>query len=441
MKKNFVYYLLVAMLLIALPACKKKENGPGGNGGNGGNGGETTSEVKSLSIRQESIELTVGETVTLSIAVEPTNATVTFKSSNEEIATVDENGSVLGVSVGEAKIVASAGDKTAECPVNVVNNWDAAQFNQAFIGTTQENYDNPVASFKYTTSSGEVRNYKIIKGTCSLFSEGLFLNSEYKMDGSATGSIIDIDATFCLDDKYWYYLGLWEVFTPSEAYLNDSIPAYIARHKEKYPEDDDVPADFYLTMLGAPGEINEQTYLEKVKTFVEKYNAWADEQFADESTVGDEAFNALHEANNSISNTVLSSYEYHTVAEGYPEDNYYYTSSIQADALVSDLQVYIPESATNPMDKISFYDMKLRVIDGIYGLDADVDEETGKIIVNDDSKVKFEDITLNFGSMPKEKPAKGMKIVRLNPQQYEKFRANLKKIQPVNNANKHKRIR
>ena len=68
--------------------------------------------------------LTVGGTETLTYNVEPSNATnkkVTWKSSNTKVATVDQNGTVKGVSLGTATITVTTEDGgfTQDCKVTV----------------------------------------------------------------------------------------------------------------------------------------------------------------------------------------------------------------------------------------------------------------------------------------------------------------------------------
>ena len=77
--------------------------------------------VTSVSINQDAIELFAGESLTLTAAVKPDNATdktVTWKSSNSAIAKV-EDGKVTALAVGETMVSAAAGDKTATCKVTV----------------------------------------------------------------------------------------------------------------------------------------------------------------------------------------------------------------------------------------------------------------------------------------------------------------------------------
>lgn len=79
--------------------------------------------VESVSLDKTSVELTEGETITLTATVKPDNATnkkVIWSSSNEEIATV-KDGVVSAIKEGEATITAKSDDggKTATCSVKV----------------------------------------------------------------------------------------------------------------------------------------------------------------------------------------------------------------------------------------------------------------------------------------------------------------------------------
>ena len=78
--------------------------------------------VESLTLDQTSLELTEGETATLTATVKPDNATdkaVTWSSGSPSVAAVDAGGMVTAVAKGTATITAKAGDKTASCTVTV----------------------------------------------------------------------------------------------------------------------------------------------------------------------------------------------------------------------------------------------------------------------------------------------------------------------------------
>lgn len=78
--------------------------------------------VTNIIINKSELILYIGDNETLTATIEPIEAagqTVTWKSSNETIATVDANGKVTAVYAGEATITATVGDKTAICEVKV----------------------------------------------------------------------------------------------------------------------------------------------------------------------------------------------------------------------------------------------------------------------------------------------------------------------------------
>ena len=79
--------------------------------------------VEGVTLAADTATLTVGEDVTLVATVAPTNATnknVTWESSDETVATVDQTGKVTAVKAGTATITVKAeGNKTATCAVTV----------------------------------------------------------------------------------------------------------------------------------------------------------------------------------------------------------------------------------------------------------------------------------------------------------------------------------
>ena len=82
--------------------------------------------VKSVTLNKTSLEMIAGSaetgTATLMATVAPEYAsdkTVFWLTSNEKVATVDDNGKVTAVGSGEAKITATAGGKYASCTVKV----------------------------------------------------------------------------------------------------------------------------------------------------------------------------------------------------------------------------------------------------------------------------------------------------------------------------------
>ena len=78
--------------------------------------------AESITLDKTELSLTIGETEKLTATVLPedvTDKTVTWSTSDAAIATVDNEGNVTAVAVGEATITATCGDKTATCKVTV----------------------------------------------------------------------------------------------------------------------------------------------------------------------------------------------------------------------------------------------------------------------------------------------------------------------------------
>ena len=81
-----------------------------------------TVPVQSLTLDRVTVTLEEKQTTTLVATVSPSDATdktVTWTSSDETVASVDQNGKVTALHVGMANIVARAGEKTAVCNVTV----------------------------------------------------------------------------------------------------------------------------------------------------------------------------------------------------------------------------------------------------------------------------------------------------------------------------------
>ena len=75
--------------------------------------------VESITLDQEEIHMSPGQTWQLNATVVPEGASVTWSSSQTSVATVDQEGKVTAVGIGETFVKATAGDKTAECLVKV----------------------------------------------------------------------------------------------------------------------------------------------------------------------------------------------------------------------------------------------------------------------------------------------------------------------------------
>lgn len=100
--------LLMSAVLVSFAACKK----------------DSLIYVTGVEIDATELELEVGGTAVLTATVLPENATdktVTWTSSAPDIVSVDENGTISGMSAGNAVVTVTTtdGGKTAECAVTV----------------------------------------------------------------------------------------------------------------------------------------------------------------------------------------------------------------------------------------------------------------------------------------------------------------------------------
>ena len=78
-----------------------------------------------VSLDKTSATIKVGETLTLTAKVTPEGKKVTWKSSDENKATVDENGKVTAKAEGKVDITANVDNKTATCNITISKVYDA----------------------------------------------------------------------------------------------------------------------------------------------------------------------------------------------------------------------------------------------------------------------------------------------------------------------------
>lgn len=81
-----------------------------------------TISVSKIVLSKTKLSLKVGDSFILKATVSPSDATdktLTWKSSNDSVATVDSKGKVTAKGPGTAKITVTAGGKTATCTVTV----------------------------------------------------------------------------------------------------------------------------------------------------------------------------------------------------------------------------------------------------------------------------------------------------------------------------------
>ena len=174
MKKYFIM-AIAAIATVAFVSCEKKpEPTPD----------PTPSDAKVV-LASKTLELQVAEQGKLRASLDPVKegVTITFKSENEEIATVDSKGIGTGVASGVANVIASAdGYKSDTCVVSVVSAFDA--FAWGGLGLFDLG-SNPLGE-KYTWVSPSGKEYLLqnFVGTYHVWSSDIIFTNNVGFSGA-----------------------------------------------------------------------------------------------------------------------------------------------------------------------------------------------------------------------------------------------------------------
>ncbi len=292
-------------------------------------------KVESIEVRPSELTLVEGEEVRLSVVLTPsdiTTATVTWSSSNEAVAIVDTKGAVTALSIGEAEIVASAGEGvSATCHVTVKSYLNTLKFTQATYlmnGIDTNAFTNPKDPSTYiidlTLSNGATyKGYKALV-EIDLFSEGYYVNGSGELDGTAKAANITFDAPL--------------FYAPNT--LNPTGTIFVLG--EWFVTSMEIDPDTLPYQVGLAGKINKAAYITAMKSYVENWNKYVNSKTEAEAQANAMAYSqALSAAGDAVSQATLNVWEYHSTEEGYPS-NGYYGSYIPA-GLVSYVNTYLGE--------------------------------------------------------------------------------------------------
>lgn len=149
-----------------------------------------TINVSGVTLSETALSLNVGDTKALTATVAPedaTNKNVSWKSDNESVATVDQNGNVTAVGGGSAKVTVTTedGGLTASCDVTV------ASKEAVIYAVGQEAV--PGKGYYYATFWKDGKRFTLSDGAYDSFCNGVYADGEtiYIVGCEATGELVD----------------------------------------------------------------------------------------------------------------------------------------------------------------------------------------------------------------------------------------------------------
>ena len=208
------YFVVLAALALVFAGCKPTEDG---------------SAYTSISFKEKTVELLPGETQKLIVRWEPTSITtapeLTFESSDEEVATVDEKGVVTAVASGEANITAKHGELSAVCQVTVMT------FEESWAPSSTVYYFPSTKSAEPVSDTTIVYETSKATYTCKLYSAELCIPSDVVIRGDEEGAgdyiFVTASIPFIESSTSGEYIGEpWDLaFTIAEDYNNTAFGA------------------------------------------------------------------------------------------------------------------------------------------------------------------------------------------------------------------------
>lgn len=219
------YFIVLAAAVIALAGCKKTPE-------------ETGSKYTSIKIKEAELTLGIEESAKLHILWEPAEIAEApvceWASANPAVATVDQNGTVIGVAQGETNITAKFGELQAACKVTVQDEMDLFAWGGMHLWDYDDEHPLSEELFDVELSIGVVKcmlvpgMYRIWDSNFSAkLSEGRFAGIEggpgYLMDAENVPTFVIAEGDY--KGAYISYGGVW-VVDPEK--FNPSDTAYIA---------------------------------------------------------------------------------------------------------------------------------------------------------------------------------------------------------------------
>lgn len=242
MKKSLFFAAMLAVAAVFV-GCDR-DNKPGGS--------------KDVTIALSPTELVLsegGDEAKLTVTKTPTDATIdsyVWESSDTLVAVVNDRGLVTSRYAGECVITVTSGDLKAECKVTVKSFLETLQFT---LGTLWD-VDSTYAQGKVDTiEASDGTTYPAYKALAEiwLFSAGFYVNNSGYLDGAENAALIKIKAPM-------YY---------STAHLLNSDKGIIFSLGDWIVTDVDTLQG--RSKVGAPGKLDETTYLNGLRAFFDGY--------------------------------------------------------------------------------------------------------------------------------------------------------------------------
>ena len=361
-------------------------------------------EVTDITITPASYTFAEGDDpIRLSYTLTPiyAEATIEWASSNENVATVDNQGNVTPLNIGEATITATVQgtDIKGTCQVFVKPLAETLKFTEAYIGLTDVDTVNTVV-YEHSTL-GNV-NVHIATGRVQLFTEGLYFNNSGKLDGAERGGYIYITTPIALAyaDK--------NKDNPNMARYPNGVSFSLGSYAI-----DLEPTDSATWHHAHKGYADNQVFMGYMNTWLEDFNK---EGKFTEGNYQDFAMAGIY----GFGGTKLTLYEYTLDEDGtgsyesYPNWLWGYTPN----GIVTGGELYISgqDGSSKYMTKIDYMNVNVKFVAtdtvGIPGVYSVV--EDGKYVIKSTGVEFGEERNYVTGTKPEEAPAKAKKNGGIN---------------------------
>ena len=156
-----------------------------------------TIAVTGISMSEDALFLTKGQSYTLKATVVPdnaTNKTVQWTTSDASVATVDQNGTVNAISSGNATITASAGDKSATCAVSVIIPVTSITLNKTSLTLEKGSYEVLTATVSPQNATNKEVKWTSSDDAVASVDNGV-VTAHKAGDATITASVADFSAT------------------------------------------------------------------------------------------------------------------------------------------------------------------------------------------------------------------------------------------------------